>query len=203
MRQVYALLGLVKKWGPERVESACARRARGRGIERPAHRPDDRARHGERHVQEPLPIKMTRRLALPVRRRTSRRASPAVQHDRPCPRRSLPKLKALLRQGQARTMPRHLARTRRFSQEPFFGTRRVLELVCPTRSHDETPTRAELRQRPQASMPHRFLRTGTTPRGELRPGHLRRARLASLCRGRLQRLDPRPGRSGKDVLATA
>lgn len=25
MRQVYALLGLVKKWGPERVEEACAR----------------------------------------------------------------------------------------------------------------------------------------------------------------------------------
>jgi hypothetical protein len=27
MRQVYALLGLVKKWGPERVEQACARAA--------------------------------------------------------------------------------------------------------------------------------------------------------------------------------
>ena len=25
MRQVYALLGLVKKWGPERVDAACAR----------------------------------------------------------------------------------------------------------------------------------------------------------------------------------
>jgi hypothetical protein len=25
MRQVYALLGLVKRWGPERVEAACAR----------------------------------------------------------------------------------------------------------------------------------------------------------------------------------
>ncbi len=25
MRQVYALLGLVKRWGPERVDSACAR----------------------------------------------------------------------------------------------------------------------------------------------------------------------------------
>src|SRR5207248_1172049 len=25
MRQVYALLGLVKKWGPERVEAACAK----------------------------------------------------------------------------------------------------------------------------------------------------------------------------------
>jgi Mu transposase-like protein len=27
MRQVYALLGLVKKWGPERVDAACARAA--------------------------------------------------------------------------------------------------------------------------------------------------------------------------------
>jgi hypothetical protein len=25
MRQVYALLGLVKRWGPDRVEAACAR----------------------------------------------------------------------------------------------------------------------------------------------------------------------------------
>ena len=25
MRQAYALLGLVKRWGPERVEAACAR----------------------------------------------------------------------------------------------------------------------------------------------------------------------------------
>ena len=25
MRQVYRLLGLVKKWGPERVEAACAK----------------------------------------------------------------------------------------------------------------------------------------------------------------------------------
>ena len=27
MRQVYALLGLVKRWGPEQVEEACARAA--------------------------------------------------------------------------------------------------------------------------------------------------------------------------------
>jgi hypothetical protein len=27
MRQVYALLGLAKKWGPERVDAACARAA--------------------------------------------------------------------------------------------------------------------------------------------------------------------------------
>jgi hypothetical protein len=27
MRQVYALLGLVKRWGPERVNTACARAA--------------------------------------------------------------------------------------------------------------------------------------------------------------------------------
>ena len=55
MRQVYALLGLVKKWGPGRVEAACARELRGRGIERLAHRPDDRARHGERHGPRTTP----------------------------------------------------------------------------------------------------------------------------------------------------
>ncbi len=27
MRQVYALLGLVKRWGPQRLEAACARAA--------------------------------------------------------------------------------------------------------------------------------------------------------------------------------
>jgi hypothetical protein len=54
MRQVYALLGLVKKWGPERVEAACVRAADaeafnvgliGRMIERgPQSAPPDTAR---------------------------------------------------------------------------------------------------------------------------------------------------------------
>ena len=52
MRQVYALLGLVKKWGPERVEAACGQaleaeavnvglitRMLDRGVEHPSRRP--------------------------------------------------------------------------------------------------------------------------------------------------------------------
>ena len=45
MRQVYALLGLVKKWGAERVDAACARALGGRSGQRRADRPDARARH--------------------------------------------------------------------------------------------------------------------------------------------------------------
>jgi transposase len=57
MRQVYALLGLVKKWGPERVEAACARAAEaeafsvaliGRMIER-----------GQEHAPAPAPRQPT------------------------------------------------------------------------------------------------------------------------------------------------
>jgi hypothetical protein len=54
MRQVYALLGLVKKWGPERVNAACERALDaeainvpliGRMLERGTeHEPDDPAR---------------------------------------------------------------------------------------------------------------------------------------------------------------
>jgi hypothetical protein len=35
MRQVYALLGLVKKWGPERVEAACRRAAEAEAVSVP------------------------------------------------------------------------------------------------------------------------------------------------------------------------
>ena len=45
MRQVYALLGLVKKWGADRVEAACRRALDARSGQRRADRPDARARH--------------------------------------------------------------------------------------------------------------------------------------------------------------
>jgi hypothetical protein len=60
MRQVYALLGLVKKWGPERVESACARALEAEALSVPLiGRMIERAMENDT-VQEPLPIKMTR-----------------------------------------------------------------------------------------------------------------------------------------------
>ena len=66
MRQVYALLGLVKKWGPERVEAACARAADaeafnvgliGRMIER--------ATENEAHTPPPAKPKGPARFARP------------------------------------------------------------------------------------------------------------------------------------------
>jgi transposase len=60
MRQVYALLGLVKKWGPDRVESACARALEAEALSVPLiGRMIERAMENDT-VQEPLPIKMTR-----------------------------------------------------------------------------------------------------------------------------------------------
>ena len=59
MRQVYALLGLVKKWGPGRVESACARALEAEALSVPLiGRMIERAMEND-PVQEPLPI-MTR-----------------------------------------------------------------------------------------------------------------------------------------------
>jgi transposase len=80
MRQVYALLGLVKKWGPERVELACARAADaeaysvsliGRMLER-----------GTEGRAEPVPIQARPEAdfrVLPVRRVDS---EPAADADR-------------------------------------------------------------------------------------------------------------------------
>ena len=59
MRQVYALLGLVKKWGPGRVESACARALEAEALSVALiGRMIERAMENDT-VQEPLPI-MTR-----------------------------------------------------------------------------------------------------------------------------------------------
>ena len=77
MRQVYALLGLVKKWGPARVDAACARAADaeaysvsliGRMLERAT----------ESHA-EPVPIQARLRpdALRPARRRLSRSPSSA------------------------------------------------------------------------------------------------------------------------------
>ena len=46
MRQVYALLGLVKKWGPERVEVACAKALEAETVNVGLIAPHDRAQQG-------------------------------------------------------------------------------------------------------------------------------------------------------------
>ncbi|MGO8723595.1 MAG: IS21 family transposase [Acidimicrobiales bacterium] len=56
MRQVYALLGLVKKWGPGRVESACVRALEAEALSVPLiGRMIERAMENDT-VQEPLPM---------------------------------------------------------------------------------------------------------------------------------------------------
>ena len=81
MRQVYALLGLVKRWGPERVEAACAPGAGGRGGQRRPHRPHDRA--GDR---EPPPTERRPHRPATSPARFARDAG-ALRHQ-PRPRRS-------------------------------------------------------------------------------------------------------------------
>ncbi len=55
MRQVYALLALVKKWGPARRRSGLCPRRRGRGLQRLADRTHDRAGPRERSRPGPPP----------------------------------------------------------------------------------------------------------------------------------------------------
>jgi transposase len=54
MRQVYALLGLVKKWGPSRVEAACARAAEAEAFN--VHLIGRMLERGTEHDTEPVPI---------------------------------------------------------------------------------------------------------------------------------------------------
>jgi hypothetical protein len=67
MRQVYALLGLVKKWGPERVEAACARAAAAEAFSVPLlGRMLERATEGD---ADPVPVQgslVTARFLRPV-----------------------------------------------------------------------------------------------------------------------------------------
>ena len=63
MRQVYALLGLVKKWGPDRVNAACERALDAEAVNVGADRPDARTRHRDhrRHAGPPGAARHRRR----------------------------------------------------------------------------------------------------------------------------------------------
>lgn len=52
MRQAYALLGLAKKWGPERVDAACERAAEAEAFKAPL--PECAARTDRRPVGQPI-----------------------------------------------------------------------------------------------------------------------------------------------------
>ena len=62
MRQVYALLGLVKKWGPDKVERRLPAGARRRSDQRAVDRPDARTSHrnAEQPDRPPAPPATTR-----------------------------------------------------------------------------------------------------------------------------------------------
>ena len=64
MRQVYRLLGLVKKWGPERVELACSSGPRRRSRRRQPRLPHARASpRGHRARRAPQPVVIQGRFA--------------------------------------------------------------------------------------------------------------------------------------------
>jgi hypothetical protein len=61
MRQVYALLGLVKKWGPDKVDAACRRALDAEAISVPLiGRMLDRATEHTEQEPAPLPPATTR-----------------------------------------------------------------------------------------------------------------------------------------------
>ncbi len=83
MRQVYALLGLVRKWGPRRVEAACARALEAEAISVPLiGRMLERATE-DQHLPHTPPLPFPGR-AAPVRpRRRPLRHRPAPRCARP------------------------------------------------------------------------------------------------------------------------
>ena len=76
MRQVYALLGLVKKWGPDKVESACRRALDAETINVPLiGRMLERATEAEQPESLPAPPPTTRFARDPDEFKTSRRSA--------------------------------------------------------------------------------------------------------------------------------
>jgi len=125
MRQVYALLGLVRKWGPGRVDAACPAGAGSRGHQRPAGRPD-LARGTEnaqaqpalpypaaapRFARDPRPLRRP-----PPRRRRCGMSPPARHHARAA---------LAAASGQARPADGHLARAPGPGPRPRDVPRRV------------------------------------------------------------------------------
>ena len=76
MRQVYALLGLVKKWGPDKVNAACQRALDAEAISVPLiGRMLDRATETDQPDQSPAPPATTRFARDPAEFKSSRRSA--------------------------------------------------------------------------------------------------------------------------------
>ena len=114
MRQAYRLLGLVKKWGPQRVEAACGRATRGRGGQCEPDRADDQAGHRGRPRRGPDPAADHPGTLRPRRRRVPVDAG-GLSMSAPTPT-VTPEFKAMLRRlglGQmAETLPERVVTAR-------------------------------------------------------------------------------------------
>ena len=180
MRQVYALFGLVKKWGPERVDAACRRALEaeavnvgliGRMLERGTEEAAiaaDAAGHGDPGPVRPRPRPLRRRrlesarTLLPPRtpdralRRSWSPVSLAKRSERPDDRhRRHPRAQSAAAPGQARPLPRHPPRTTHPRPHRPDGPRRVPRARPGRRGH---PPRNHLRRPPARRRP------GSTPR---------------------------------------
>ncbi len=130
MRQVYALLGLVKKWGAEPGRRRLRVSAGARGGQRRAHRPHARTRHREhdnRDASRRCPAwsspagSLATPASSPPQRRTGGAAMTAPDGH--------PRAEGAAAPGEARPLPRHAPRTARARPDRRLGHAEFLELV--------------------------------------------------------------------------
>jgi hypothetical protein len=131
MRQVYALLGLVKKWGPERVNAACERALEAEAVNvgligRMLERATENDQTPAPPARQPRTSSPGASLATPATSLlTGRRRAPrTVRDERSHPGRH-PGAARLVAQGQAGPAARHLARTSRARADQQARPRRV------------------------------------------------------------------------------
>ena len=139
MRQVYALLGLVKRWGPARVDAACARALEaeavsvsliGRMLERATE--NDRRRRRRRAPHRPGGSPATPSTSPSPNSRPSMPL--AVTGERPGAH-HLARAQGAAATGQARALPRHPARAPGPGPHRGHGPRRVPRAGARRRGH--------------------------------------------------------------------
>ena len=165
MRQVYALLGLVKKWGPDKVNAACQRALDAEAISVPLiGRMLDRATEADQPDQPPAPPATTRFARDPAEFTTQGAEvgmSPTADRH--------PRAEGLVAAGQARPLPRHAPRTADARPPAAAHPPRVPRDAPRRRGH---PPRHPVRP---AARPHRRPRRvdDPGPLGRHREDHLR------------------------------
>ena len=205
MRQVYALLGLVKRWGPERVEAACSRALEaeaisvgliGRMIERATEAEPAASAPRRRRTSPPAsPVNSSTSPHPGVRRRPPTPTPPSPREPAPpavrCERAGTGRHRRAARRvasAQARPLRRHAARAPGPGPQPQPGPRRVPGAGAGRRGDpagDHLGRAAVPGRRARAR--HVLRALGRGDQGDLRPGDPRRAVLAALRRRRPQR----------------